>query len=48
MGQIGDSLEQIDEEQKYEEMCKTGNCYECGNALNDDMYCMNCNKQWEM
>jgi len=48
MGRLGDNLQEIEEEQKYEEMMKTGNCADCENALNDEMYCLNCNKQWEM
>lgn len=43
-----DNLQEIEEEQRYEEMMETGNCADCGNAMNDELYCIACNKQWEM
>lgn len=42
MGNIGDLLYFINQEQRAEEMLKTGRCIDCECDLNDDCYCPAC------
>lgn len=44
MGQVRNNLYFIEQEQRAEEMLKTGKCIDCGCDLNDDCYCPACDQ----